>query len=306
MISTDARRVAAIIISYHPKLDLLETLFSHLTSQVDLILVVDNGSGPTARNFLCNRQCHTLHTVFLATNTGIANALNIGLQYIRNAGADMCLTLDQDSLPEPGMVANLLSAYENLCCTGNIVGAVGPVQIDRRTQQFAPFVLPSSDLKLGLPNKEAIIEVDHLITSGCLIPLEVIDLIGPMRTELFIDGVDLDWSWRCRAAGFRLFGVGSARMLHNIGDRVFQFAGRNLSIHTPERLYYITRNSINLGRQAYCPDAWRHKLRQRLIKNLIIFSTFISPRRTYFSNIIHGVLDGLNDKLGPLPKNTGN
>ncbi len=92
-----------------------------------------------------------------------------------------------------------------------------------------------------------IVECDTLISSGCLIPLSVIDAVGTMESALFIDQVDTEWGLRAQKEGFRLYGVRDAVLTHGIGEdfvRPWFAPRRTLPLHSPVRDYYVVRNTI--------------------------------------------------------------
>jgi rhamnosyltransferase len=297
----DAGSVVAVVVTYQPDLAALSALFERLRSQVGAIVAVDNGSDVFLPDFLADCASRGVHGISLPGNTGVANALNVGMQWAKQAGATMVVTFDQDSLPAPDMVACLLAAYDRLQRDGVRVGALGPLQIDRRSQLPTPFVAASEKgWKRVLPVAGEVLEVDHLITSGCLVPLAVVEQVGPMLAELFIDGVDLEWSWRCRAAGFHLYGVERASLLHAIGDRIVSFCGRQLHLHGPLRQYYILRNTLYLRTLDHSPAAWRRICWRGLLLRLVFFSLFTAPRLKYCRLMLRGIKHGLTGNLGPV------
>ena len=151
-------------------------------------------------------------------NIGLAAAQNVGIAWAREHGHSHVLLLDQDSVPEPGMVDSLLAALDGLA--PQHPAAVGPVFRDPREHRVAPFVrvgFPMSK-KVWCSDDGAPVECDFLISSGTLIPLAVLERVGAMDDALFIDNVDLEWSFRARARGYRLFGVCTAAMEHRLGD----------------------------------------------------------------------------------------
>ncbi len=294
-----AEPTTAVIVTYCPKLDALSLLLKALEPQVASIVVVDNGSGKSVVDYLNGWRERGIHSVFLPTNTGVANALNVGIQWARDREAALLLLFDQDSQPAPDMVANLLTAYRQLRNAGIRVGGVGPQQVDSRSLEPTPFM--SIDGGWGhrvLPAEDEFLEVDHLITSGCLIPTEALNQVGSMMSELFIDNVDIEWSWRCRAAGFHLYGVARARMLHCIGDRIIRIGGRFLLQHSPLRQYYIVRNTIYLRHLQYAPIGWRRLVWRNALVRLVIFSLCTAPRLEYCQYMLRGIRDGLSGRLG--------
>ena len=132
--------LTALIITYRPDPSLLNRLLLALAPQVTQGRVIHNGSAvdfPASVVLPVGFSCD-----YLGDNLGIATALNHGCAWAEAEGADYILTFDQDSEPAPDMVAVLLAAYDDLTATGQRVGAVGPVQADRRTGKLSHFLAP--------------------------------------------------------------------------------------------------------------------------------------------------------------------
>jgi rhamnosyltransferase len=121
-------------VTYHPDLATLRTVLEATVPQVDRLLVVDNGS-PEAleeglRSFIDTGKVG-VHR--LGRNFGIAYAHNRGLETLLNDGCDGLLILDQDSVPQPAMVAGLRNATAAARAAGVAVSAAGPRYVDPRT-----------------------------------------------------------------------------------------------------------------------------------------------------------------------------
>ena len=171
------------------------------------------------------------------------------------------LFLDQDSLPQDGMVSGLRQTLNRLQANGHKVACVGPrVRLPGSSK-------PAVFARLGwfglqrqsCPHDEAAIECDFLLSSGSLVPLEVIDDVGGMEEALFIDQVDTEWCLRARAKGYRVFGACGAVLEHRLGEALFRIwfgRWRHLPRHKPFRYYYIFRNSVHLFRREYAPRKW--------------------------------------------------
>ena len=56
--------------------------------------------------------------------------------------------------------------------------------------------------------------MDYLIPSGCLIPMSVLDKMGGMRDDLFIDYVDIEWGLLASHHGFQSYGVCTTHKHH--------------------------------------------------------------------------------------------
>ena len=290
-------RIFAVIVTYQPDATLLARLLNALSAQVSGGIVVNNGSVlPLADGYFQRLNFTVKH---LQSNTGVATALNEGLLWAQAQDADFAITFDQDSEPAPDMVSRLVLAHQNLSASGQKVGAVGPQQVDRRTGRRAPFLAPiSHQRRRVVPEAGQTVEVDHLITSGCLVPIHVWREVGPFLDELFIDYVDIEWSLRLRHRGWRLFGVGGATLTHSIGDDVAQWWGWRFPWHSPLRHYFIFRNGTYVQKLPHVSLGWKVFDAIQLAKKMVIFTLVGRPRSAHLRAMLRGIRDGWCGRLG--------
>lgn len=306
---TDARDVrepgvCAVVVTYRPDLAVLAESLAVLAAQVEHVVVVDNASpGMHVREF-CARHAG-VELLALPENLGLAHACNVGIRHARGfPGVTQVLLLDQDSVPEPGMVHALRTAIDRLGARER-VAAVGPCFRDAREGADAPFVrirFPFNR-KLRCDGACAEIRCDFLISSGCLIPFAALDAVGDMDAALFIDNVDLDWCFRASAAGHALYGVCAARMRHHLGDARRRIPGlpRSVVVHPPRRLFYMMRNRTLLYRRAYTPWRWIAQDLPRLLVKLLLFSLLVPPRRQNLRCMLAGLRAGIAGRATPPP-----
>lgn len=302
-------RVAAIIVTYHPRADEFLPLLSQLLIQADQVIVVDNTPGADNAELAAliagaahPKDCALIR---LGENMGIARALNEGCKHALSAGADFIVLSDQDSLPSENMVRELCRAYHALTDSGLQIGAVGPTYTDLRTGLTYPFQaqlpghffyghkVPTGDA----PHVEAL----TLITSGTLIPAGVLKDVGPMREDFFIDQVDIEWCHRARSRGYLLFGTDWAAMHQRMGEtqlRVWCLRWRHESAYSPLRIYYRLRNFVALLKLDYID--WRWKLRSSWYHLGLLYShLFFGPRPLETVKMFSkGVWHGLRNKMG--------
>lgn len=292
-----------MVVTYHPDFDALRRLLEAVSSQVAALVVVANESAAAAAALAELMQVPAA-LLPLEQNLGLAAAQNLGIGWARERGYAHVLLLDQDSEPAPGMVAALVNALQRLSATAR-VGAVGPRFHDLREHRDAPFVRVGFPLnrKLWCEQPDQTVPCDFLISSGSLIPMSVLDAVGGMEPGLFIDNVDLEWSFRARAAGYQLFGVCAAAMNHRLGDarRPLPFGLGAAVVHGPTRLYYMMRNRIRLYRLPHTPRIWIAQDVPRVLVKLFLFGVLIGPRRRHLRFMLRGLLDGVRGREGACP-----
>lgn len=305
-------KVVAVTVTYYPHADVFLPLLNQLLTQTSRVIVVDNTPGESSSELtrLIKLSIYPENCVLLllGKNMGIARALNDGCKHAVSWGADFILLSDQDSLPSEDMVYELCRAFQSLTDSGICVGAVGPTYTDLHTGLTHPFQarLPGHFFSgyiassISFPHVETL----SLITSGTLIPVKVLEDVGPMREDFFIDQVDIEWCHRARSKGYRLFGTKWASMYQRMGEaslRVWYFRWRYESAYTPLRIYYRLRNFVALLKLDYID--WRWKLRTSWYWLGIVYAHVIFGPTPYetMKMLLKGVWHGLRNKMGVYP-----
>lgn len=298
--------MVAVVVTYEPHPAELNALLRALQPQVGKALVVDNASTHDPRrlihaDLLAANWCEVLR---LPANLGIAAAQNRGIAQARAQGAKFVLLSDQDSEPAPDMVAHLLEAARARAAAGIAVASVGPRYVDVRQDNPPPFIRIRglSVTRQTCAPSQPVVEVDYLIASGCLIPMATLDTVGPMREDLFIDYVDIEWGLRARVAGFQSFGVCNATMRHAIGEAPLNLLGRKLPLHTPLRHYYHFRNAVRLYCEAGLPLNWKLADGWRLLLKYGVYSWFARPRHEHWWMMTLGIAHGIMGRMGKYGK----
>lgn len=291
--------VYAVVVTFNPDMAALRALLDALLPQVALVLVVDNASSNEMRAWQPNSARLLLQR--LDHNRGIASAQNVGIDAARQFRARYVLLCDQDSIPAADMVSSLRAEALRLEGDSVKLAAVGPRYVDARQHSPSPFTRTEGlrMRRLERSGEESAVEVDHLIASGCLIPLSTLSIVGLMLDQLFIDYVDTEWGLRARHHGYRSFGVFTAELGHSLGGAPIRFRGKEYPSHSALRHYYMARNALWLYRQRYVPLNWRIVDAQKLVLRLVFYIAFGRPRRLHLRMIARGLADGLRSRLGP-------
>jgi rhamnosyltransferase len=300
--------VASIIVTYRPQAEPLRRLVSALLSEDVLVIVVDNGGGHMA---LGDRlAAHpSVRVVDQKLNVGIGAAINCGVDVAHKLGVTYVITFDQDSEPGPGMVGTLEAEFKRQTTLGVRLGAVGPLFVDSR--QSPPLTHPFLRLNaFGSGHRYCtcdteLIEVDCLITSGCLTSIDVLREVGGMNPGYFVDYTDVEWCFRARAKGFILLGVCAATMSHELGHgRVRKLWKLNLIEYGAIRRYYYARNTLIVVALRYVPWRWKVRFAIGLALRLLTLpwaprsSAELLPKEGRMA--LRGIRDGLRGVHGEI------
>ncbi len=292
--------LCAIVVTYQPDEVVFLELLESIRPQVDFMVVVDNGSGKDFCNKLKSLSEVGLRSLFFGENKGIASAQNAGIDFARSCGATHVVLFDHDSKPQSEMVKRLLVAFRLLQEDGRSVASVGPCYQDVRQRGLPPFVQTKglSLVRRTAPDVRDCASVDYLNASGCLIPMSVIDAVGLMDEDLFIDYVDIEWGQRARNKGYENFGCFSALMEHSLGDEPISFMGTSYPARSPLRHYYMFRNAVLLYRMKHVPADWKWADGFRLILKFGFYTLFANPRFQHFRMMSKGLWHGLQGRTG--------
>ena len=249
--------MAAVVVTHFPEPHIAERLACVL-DQVDHLILVDNGSAAAHAAGLERFADGNLRVSLVsnASNLGIAAALNQAAQLALRMGFQWLLTLDQDSLPAPDMVARLAAPLRG-DERNRALGIVAPDVIDLGIEDHPRgWVDTRPRLAVGFSRNYCCagraFDALHTITSGCLTNLQAWQMIGGFDEALFIDYVDTDYCLRLTTAGYRIRILCDARLYHRVGAKEIRRVGPVRLVpthHSPVRRYYLCRNRLRMLRR---------------------------------------------------------
>lgn len=291
--------LAIITVTYNPDPLLLRRQLIRLPKDSFRVLV-DNASSPEVLVSI-----RILAAEFGAVlvqndhNAGLAAALNRGLHLAQERGCDSFLLLDQDTEPAEGAVALLQQAYLDILEQGGAKGCCGPRLIDAQAGLEHGFHVVQgwawgrrfSETNQGVP-----IECANLNGSGMLIPAEVLNCVGGMDEELFIDHVDTEWSFRVVDAGYRLYGIPGVQFAHSMGESSIQFwwlRWRVWPSRSPGRHYFLFRNAVLLLARPYVPAVWKSCAILKLLATAVLHALLDPKRAPQIASMFRGVREAL-------------
>ena len=291
--------VIAVVVAYHPKVGELETSVKSLLRNFKRVVVVWNGPHPfKAPAFLKNPKVTLMD---MGDNVGLARALNQGIGRAFDVGAAWVYLTDQDSVL-PQHFKPLMQEYSAYIPSGMKVATIGPRYYNETTHEKNRFIrfrlLWVSRFKPGLNQIYA--EAEYLITSGSFISRETFFKVGPMREELFIDFIDIEWSLRAKRMGYQAVALPNATIHHRLGDFGFNFFGTRFPIHSPLRIYYYFRNATYLYKRRYISLNWKLVDGSRNIFRFLFYVILVKPRLSYLRMALLGTYHGIIGRMGKL------
>jgi rhamnosyltransferase len=200
-------------------------------------------------------------------NVGVAAALNIGLKKAIDEKYDWLLTMDQDSVFEPGAFENLKSAA---FAAEDSVAWLSPVHKTQKGIKIHKYVA---------------------MTSGSMLRVSACKQVGFFEEKLFIDSVDNEYCLRLRKFGYKLKHVNGCILNHSLGTL------RNGIIqHNAARRYYITRNMLYVMSRYPVFFFFGSK---ELIKSFLLILLVEDDKHRKIKSYFTGVVDFIRGRYGP-------
>ena len=97
-----------------------------------------------------------------------------------------------------------------------------------------------------------------------------------------------------------LYGVCATHLDHRLGDRRQAVFNVELVVHSPERVYYMTRNRFLLYRRGYMPLKRKLKDWLRWMAKFSATMMLIAPRAQYARMTARAIRDALTGRGGKL------
>lgn len=280
--------IAAAVIIFYPEKKTIDNLLSY-SSFVHTLYVLDNSENPSIAIAELLKEIPNCQYKHDGDNKGIAERLNQACKLAIKDKFDWLLTMDQDS----SFSQNNISVYINC-----LEGFAGKEQI---AMTGAEFIKKEND-EANCGYKE----VTSLITSGSIINLAIFDKVGAFDEALFIDQVDLEYCYRAILKGYKIIKFKNIFFTHSLGVLSVHKSFKNLrntprSLHSPSRIYYITRNYF------YIRSKYKKKFAQEIslsgrdlfirLKNNILYN---KKRLLVLKFFLLGIIDYKRNKMGKM------
>jgi len=297
IIEINLSKLAVIVVTYNPKISILERQFRSIPKE-STIIIVDNNSKIEIRSCFERITSHKCKMIINDENLGLAKAINQGAKWAYENQFQLLLLLDQDTEPEQGSIENLVHNYQHLNAINMKVGCIGPNLIDDKTGISYGFhrIVGFKWSRIYPFDNEKPLEISSLNGSGTLISSDLFHQLGGLDQELFIDHVDTEWSFRVIDKGYKLYGVPSVFFKHRMGDksiRFWFFGWKVWPYRSPKRHYYLFRNAVFLLKRNYVPNIWKFWLVIKLVITILVHLCFDPLRIHQFKFMLKGLKSGI-------------
>lgn len=297
--SVDARpntEVCAVVSAFNPDPETVDNI-KWLLRYVSKVVVVDDGSPGNVVDALAALEDLGAVVIRLSENSGIAKALNTGIREARERwNPEWIVTMDQDSRFSGDYIAAALNTAES----SSDPASVGMVCAESHNHAPLPTLRGNAEPQIFDP-----------MTSGSLVRSTVLDSVGYLDEDFFIDCVDSEFNARLREHGFRALAGRGCNLEHSLGNaRPMRILGWHARIgqkklyvyyHAPFRVYYITRNSLVLARRfAMKQPVWVLRRIYMEVQSHIVRFGFGPNRRKHLIAALAGIRDARRQHMGKI------
>ncbi len=273
------KRILGVIITYNPDLNILNKNIYSFIEAVDSIIIIDNGSKGIEELLVLKSENVKIKILSNKSNLGIAEALNIALNYAKENNYDFILTMDQDSFFESATIQDLLLGFKN-----DKTAIVCPSLKDMNSQHFDTV-------------SEEYSEIFTAITSGCLCNVAILKSVGGFDSKMFIDYVDFELCLRLQKNGYKIIQSQKSVLCHYLGEsKIHYLFGLPIisTNHSPLRRFYYARNKIYIYKKYFFTYPI-YVIRDILSfgKTILIILFFEELRKDKIKMIVKGTWKGL-------------
>ena len=221
------------------------------------IIIVDNASSDGSADMV-ESEFPAVRLMRADRNLGFARATNLGLGA---TSGGLVLLLNPDTEVLDGALREMAAFLDQMPS----VGCVGPSLIyPDGSRQHAAFQLPtiwmsffdvfpvhhrllesSLNGRYPAPSDGKPIPVGHPLGAAMMIRREALEQVGPLDDEFFMYCEEVDWCIRAQRAGWKVYHLPSARIIHHSGQSTRQFR--------ESMLIELHRSRYRLFRKHYSP-----------------------------------------------------
>lgn len=264
--------IVCIVVLYKPDTSVIKNI-KRCNNLVNEVILVDNSSEDNTDLFECFDFAKYIP---LKKNTGIAHAINIGIQKSKEP---FVLTMDQDSSINNELINSYIE-FLNLK-DDNKVGALTP---QYNTDRNPAIIKDGTEFQL------------LTMQSGTLFKRTVFEQIGTFNEDLFLDVVDWEYCLRMDKNGYKVIRVNQAVLNHKPAETREWKCGPlkvKYGVAAPIRYYYQARNLLWTAKKYHSKPLYKNLL-VKWLKIILLFDN----KEKYLRSFYKGIKDGRQNQLG--------
>lgn len=239
--------IITCIITHNPNIEILSKSINVLNKNGFYIILIDNNS--SKKNFL-NLLQNVNVKIPLKNNVGLGKAYNICCKLAKRIRSEWILFLDQDSIPKEPF--NISIIIKNLKQKPKLYNNTAIVSINNNT---ATKIIQIND---------SFYLAKYVIGSGMIVKTEICNKYKFLE-ELFLYGIDIEYSTRLRRAGYHILAYTDQMIEYKFGENIKKYKkllskllvyiaskliGKDITKYpyysNPVRYYMMLRNIIYL------------------------------------------------------------
>lgn len=301
--------VAAVVVTYNRK-QRLEECLKALLQQLETcdVIVIDNASTDGTKNYLYTKgylQKEKIHYRQSEDNIGGAGGFRKGLEYGLSKHWNWFWLMDDDALPDPDALKNLLRyARSNKTVFGSVAANT---ERGRLKLSWPVFALRKQKLDCLQYHHDlkSVESVDMIPFLGFLVHRDTVSKVGFPDPGFFICADDKEYSERVKSYGVELKLVKNSLIHHPISrSRIMRFGKYQAAYRSlpPWKLYYDVRNKILIGKKYFGMALWTQTLPGIFIRaclSLLIEKQKLQCIRMHFKAICDGLLSRKGQRVPP-------
>lgn len=280
--------IAAVVVTYNRKKllkECLQSLINQTYADLD-ILVIDNASTDGTEQLVNNVKSKQIHYINTGKNLGGAGGFQFGIKEAVKRGYDYLWLMDDDSIPEPSALDNLVKQRNKINKWGFLSS-----KVLWKDDSICKMNIPKTGIYHKLSsfsgsNKKIIMAT----FVSFFVSTRIIREVGLPIKEFFIWADDLEYSRRI-SRKYPCYFVPSSVVIHKCNSN----NGSSIAFDSPERLSrynYAYRNEVYVFRREGAIGWFYLVLKWLLNSYRIIFkskSFKIRRLRIMWSAVMHGL-----------------
>lgn len=282
--------VCAVVVTFN-RSDMLRRCLAALGEQTqapDRILVVDNASTDGTTEML-RREHPTVEVLRLEVNEGGAGGFHEGIRHAHATGAEWLWLMDDDTIPTPSALAELVAAAERL---DGSPPALLASRVIWRDGSFHPMNYPIFERRrmerVVMGAALGLMPIRGATFVSLLLHRQAVERYQLPLKHFFLWADDIEYTSRIVLGGEPAYFVPTSVVLHDTA------APEDFRSARPERFYYHVRNTLLMARIRERPA------RDRLLRFWILVSTaaaYVLKNRSVASvvAITRALRDGLRE-----------